>query len=139
MADNKNTFVLSLVTPERIVLEAEARSVVLPAYDGQLGVLRDRAPMLTRLGAGRLHAETEAGSETFFVDGGFAQMVDNRLTILTEQAKRPEEIDRDTARQALTEALTLPARDEASQKSRARAIERARAQLRIAGGAEAAD
>ena len=131
MADTA-TFKLSLATPERVVLEAEARSVTLPAYDGQLGVLRNRAPMLTRLGAGRLRAETADGSKTFFVDGGFAQMVDNRLTVLTEQAKRPEDIDRDAARQALTTALTMPALDEVSRKAKRRAIERARAQLRFA-------
>lgn len=137
--DNAKTFQLSLVTPERVVLEAKARSVVLPAYDGQLGVLRDRAPMLTRLGAGRLDAETDEGTKTFFVDGGFAQMVENRLTVLTEQARRPEELDTDAARQALTEALTLPAGDEASHKAKKRAIERARAQLRMAGGTRAED
>jgi F-type H+-transporting ATPase subunit epsilon len=139
VANSDKSFELSLVTPERVVLEAEARSVVLPAYDGQLGVLHDRAPMLTRLGAGRLDAETAAGSETFFVDGGFAQMVDNRLTVLTEEAKRPEEIDRDAARQALSDALALPVKDEASHKAKARAVERARAQLRIAGGTGVAE
>jgi len=133
---NEKTFSLSLVTPERVVLEAKAHSVVLPAYDGQLGVLRNRAPMLTRLGAGRLDAETDEGTKTFFVDGGFAQMVENRLTVLTEQAKRPEELDAAAARQALTEALTLPAGDKTSHEARKRAIARARAQLRMAGGSQ---
>ncbi|MGH9380427.1 MAG: ATP synthase F1 subunit epsilon [Thermoanaerobaculia bacterium] len=126
------TFHLSIVTPERVVLETEARSVVLPAYDGQLGILAHRAPLLARLGAGRLTVETASGEEVYFVDGGFAQMVDNRLTVLTEQARRPEDLDRAAARQALEAALALPATDETAQTAKARAIASARARLRLA-------
>lgn len=128
----EHTFHLSVVTPERVVLETEARSVVLPAYDGQLGILAHRAPLLARLGAGRLSAETAEGEEVYFVDGGFAQMVDNRLTVLTEQASRPEELDRDAARQELVEALALPTPDAAAQTAKARAVASARARLRLA-------
>lgn len=128
----EHTFHLSVVTPERVVLETEARSVVLPAYDGQLGILAHRAPLLARLGGGRLIAETAEGEEVYFVDGGFAQMVDNRLTVLSEQASRPEEIDRDAARRSLEEALALPASDQAAQAAKARAVASARARLRLA-------
>lgn len=128
----EHTFHLSVVTPERVVLETEARSVTLPAYDGQLGILAHRAPLLARLGAGRLATETSEGEEVYFVDGGFAQMVDNRLTVLTEQASRPEELDRAAAREALEEALALPASDEAAQTAKARAVASARARLRLA-------
>lgn len=128
----EHTFHLSVVTPERVVLETEARSVVLPAYDGQLGILAHRAPLLARLGAGRLTAETTKGEEVYFVDGGFAQMVENRLTVLTEQANRPEELDRAAARRALEDALAQPAADEAAQTAKARAVASARARLRLA-------
>lgn len=128
----EHTFHLSVVTPERVVLETEARSVTLPAYDGQLGILAHRAPLLARLGAGRLTAETTSGEEVYFVDGGFAQMVDNRLTVLTEQASRPEELDRAAARRSLEEALALPASDAAAQTAKARAVASARARLHLA-------
>jgi F-type H+-transporting ATPase subunit epsilon len=128
----EHTFHLSVVTPERVVLETESRSVVLPAYDGELGILAHRAPLLARLGAGRLHAETTEGEEVYFVDGGFAQMVDNRLTVLTEQAVRPEKLDKQVARLALEEALALPAPEETAQAAKARAVASARARLRLA-------
>lgn len=87
MASEK-TFHTSVVTPEQAVLETEARSVVFPAHDGKLGIMRGRAPLLTRLGAGVLRVDGADGSSAnLHIDGGFAQMVDNRLTILTEQAK----------------------------------------------------
>nr|MDP9122840.1 F0F1 ATP synthase subunit epsilon [Acidobacteriota bacterium] len=82
-----DTFHLSVITPERAVLETDATFVAFPAHDGEVGILKDRAPLLFRLGAGVMRVEAPEGKRALFVAGGFAQMVDNRLTILTEQAK----------------------------------------------------
>ena len=81
------TFALSIVTPEQAVLEAEATYANLPAHDGQIGVLENRAPMLVKLGTGSLEARLGDGvTRRFDVDGGFAQMRDNKLTVLCEKA-----------------------------------------------------
>jgi len=128
-----DTFHLSVITPERAVLETEATFVAFPAHDGEVGVLRDRAPLLYRLGTGVLRADTPEGNQRLLVDGGFAQMVENRLTILTEQAKRPEEIDRAATAEALAAAQALPAVTEAEFATRQRALARARAALKLAG------
>lgn len=90
MAD---TFHLSVITPEHAVLETEATFVVFPAWDGEVGVLRNRAPLLHKLGAGELRVTSPEGDRRLYVEGGFAQMVDNRLTILTEQAREATETD----------------------------------------------
>ncbi len=126
-----NTFHCSVVTPERAVLESEARFVAFPAHDGEIGILRQRAPLLCRVGIGQLRVETAQGTETFFIAGGFAQMVDNRLTILTEQARRPAEIDRQAAAAALVSAREMKTTDERSAEERQRAIARAQAQLKM--------
>ena len=126
------TFHLSVITPERAVLETDATFVAFPAHDGEVGILRNRAPLLHRLGSGILRAETPEGRQELFVDGGFAQMVDNRLTILTEQARRPEEVDRTHAEEALAAARAQPATDPISVANRERAVNRARAELRVA-------
>jgi F-type H+-transporting ATPase subunit epsilon len=129
-----DTFHCSVITPERAVLETEATFVAFPAHDGEVGVLRNRAPLLYKLGAGELRVETPEGPHRLFVDGGFAQMVENRLTILTEQAKRVEEIDRAAAERALAEARALPASGgEAAHAARQRAIRSAQVQIRLAG------
>jgi F-type H+-transporting ATPase subunit epsilon len=107
MAKN-DTFHCSVITPERAVLEADATFVALPAHDGELGILRNRAPLLYKLGTGELRVETSEGRHLLFVDGGFAQMVENRLILLTEQAKRLEEIDAAGVERAFTEARALP-------------------------------
>ncbi|HVR96674.1 MAG TPA: ATP synthase F1 subunit epsilon [Thermoanaerobaculia bacterium] len=129
-----DTFHCSVITPERAVLETEATFVAFPAHDGEVGILRNRAPLLYKLGAGELRVEAPEGKHRLFVDGGFAQMVENRLTILTEQAKRVEEIDRAAAERALAEARALPtAGGEAAHAARQRAIRSAQAQIRLAG------
>ncbi len=129
------TFHLSIVTPERAVLECEARSAVFPAWDGDVGILRNRAPLLCRLGVGRLTAETvDEGVRQLFIDGGFGQMVENRLTILTEGAKEIADLDREEARQALAAAQEMSSADAKAFGERQRAMERARAALRLTGG-----
>ncbi|HVT16037.1 MAG TPA: ATP synthase F1 subunit epsilon [Thermoanaerobaculia bacterium] len=126
------TFHCSVITPERAVLESDATFVAFPAHDGEVGILRNRAPLLFKMGAGLLRVETPQGKQVLFVSGGFAQMVDNRLTILTEQARDPGTIERAGAERALDEALAMKARDEASYQARQRALQSARAQLRLA-------
>jgi F-type H+-transporting ATPase subunit epsilon len=126
-----DTFLCSVVTPERAVLECEARFVALPAWDGEVGILRDRAPLLCKLGIGQLRVETPAERHLLYVDGGFAEMVDNRLTILTGEAKRPDELDREQAEAALTEAREMAVRDDDSFEARQKSLQRARAQLRL--------
>jgi F-type H+-transporting ATPase subunit epsilon len=127
------TFHLSVVTPEREVLSTEARFVAFPAFDGEMGILPKRAALLTQLGAGHLRVEEASGSKkTLFVSGGFAQMVDDKLTLLTEEAREPESVDPAQAERALVEANAMPTATEAEFRKRSQAVERARALLRSA-------
>jgi F-type H+-transporting ATPase subunit epsilon len=120
-----------VVTPERAVLDEPVDFVALPLYDGELGVLPGRAPLIGRLGYGELR--TRAGSTTrrFFVDGGFAQVRGNVVTVLTPRALRAEDIDPRAAARALQEALATPATT-TNAEDRLKAQQRARAQVRIA-------
>lgn len=80
-------FHCDIVTPDHEVFKESVSSVVLPAHDGYLGILTNRAPLLVRLGAGTLTATLARGGATAFeVRGGVAQMKDNHLTVLTETA-----------------------------------------------------
>lgn len=127
-----------VVTPERAVLDEPADSVILPLYDGELGVLPGRAPLIGRLGYGELRLRRGGQTRRYFVDGGFAQVRANVVTVLTPQAMRAEEIDPAAATRGL-EAARQPASDPEAQAAQLRSQERARAQLRVAGrGREAA-
>ena len=72
----------SVITPEGRVFEGPVESVVIPAHDGELGILRGHAPLVCKLGAGRLRAKTDNVEERWFVDGGFCQVFENQVTVL---------------------------------------------------------
>lgn len=133
MATNTSghTFELNVVTPERVVLERAARFAAFPAYDGEVGILPHRAPLLARLGHGELRVESAEGQEALFVSGGFAQMVGNKLTLLTEEARPLAELDRAKADAELASAKALPASNEALRAAREKALGRAAAKLRL--------
>jgi F-type H+-transporting ATPase subunit epsilon len=130
MARN-DTFHCSVITPERAVLEVDATSVVFPAHDGEVGILPNRAPLLFKMGAGELRVDGPQGHQVLFVDGGFAQMVENRLTLLTEVARKIEEIDPKAVEKQFEEAHAMPMRTDAEFKARQRVLRSAQAQRRI--------
>ena len=81
------TFQCTLVTPERAVFDDQVVYANLPAHDGQMGIMSDRAPLVVQLGRGRLDLQLANGSHRRFdLEGGFAQMNNNKLTLLSEKA-----------------------------------------------------
>jgi len=130
MAEGKS-FQLAVVTPEAAILDIEASFVALPAHDGEIGVLRNRAPLLIKLDVGLLRAETADGTRRLYIDGGFAEMIDNRLTVLTEDARDPAELERADAERCFEQAQAMTAEDSATLASREKALRRARVQLRL--------
>jgi len=117
-----------VVTPERTVLDAAVDSVILPMFDGELGVLPGRAPLIGRLGPGELRTRHGSEIRRFFVDGGFAQVRANVVTVLTPRAQKAEDIDTVAA----TQALHAPFPPGGTIDARFKVEQRARAQLRVA-------
>ena len=78
---------VSIISPERVLYEGDAASLVAPAFDGQVGVLTAHAPMMTLLGRGELRLEgTAESTRRFSVEGGFMQVVDDQVRVVTEKA-----------------------------------------------------
>jgi len=77
---------VSVISPERVLYEGEADSVVAPAFDGEVGVLAGHAPMMTLLGRGVLRLGGGPGATRFQVEGGFLQVVDDQVRVVTERA-----------------------------------------------------
>jgi F-type H+-transporting ATPase subunit epsilon len=125
------SFQCTIVTPEAQPFNAAVTSVVLPAHDGQLGLLTNRAPILVRLGAGNLKIETTGKEVNYYVQGGVAQMKDNKLTVLTHEAVPASEINAEAARTELANAEKLPAENPAQRETRSNAIRRAQAKLDV--------
>ncbi len=132
MADEK-TFQCTVITPERQVLDCRAAFAAIPAHDGEIGIMTHRAPLMCELGIGVMRVESEGITRRFFVDGGFAQVVHNRLAILTEQAVASDEVDVDDAKQALQAAKAMTGTTAEAQEARRKAIARATARIKAAG------
>lgn len=88
MIGSGRPFHVALLSPERKVYEGDAAFAVIPAWDGQIGILHDHAPLLALLGSGTLRLETsENGTLRFRVSGGFVQVVENEVAVLSEEAQ----------------------------------------------------
>ena len=77
---------VSVISPEKVLFEGSARSVSAPAFDGEMGILPMHAPLMTLLGKGTLRLETAEGERRFSVEGGFLQVVDDQVRVVTENA-----------------------------------------------------
>jgi len=128
------TFQCTVITPEARVYDGQVEFVVIPAHDGEIGILHNRGALLCKLGPGRMRVRSEGGEESWFVDGGFAQVLDNQVTVLTQRALRPDQIDRSQAQSLLAEARRIRVVDDVSDHRQAQLEARARAQLRMARG-----
>ena len=124
-----DTFRCQLITPEAAVLEVQASAVVITAHDGEAGILRNRAPLLCKLGIGELRVTTAEVTHRYYVEGGFAHVVNNELTLLTEQAIACTEIDRAAAEKELAD---LQAGPQGTPEVRSLNIKRAKTRIRLA-------
>ena len=115
-----------VVTPERTQLDREAEYVSLPMFDGELGVMQGRAPMIGRLGYGTMKLQTAAGPEKYYIDGGFAHVEGDVVNVLTGKAIPADLLDSEESRQSLEQALELPAKSPEEAQLKATAVMRAR-------------
>ncbi len=123
-----------LVTPEQQVLDETIAQAIVPAHDGQIGILTGRSPLLVKLGTGTLRVDLSGGQQRFFfVDGGVAQMKENKLTILSTDAAPAGAINAETARAELAEAEARKPTDTKSAQDRQHQMARAKAKLAVAG------
>jgi F-type H+-transporting ATPase subunit epsilon len=128
--DSGKTVQCVIVTPERAVLDETVDFVAVPMYDGELGVLPGRAPLIGRLGYGELRTVHGQEVRRFFIDGGFVQIRANVVTVLTARAIPAKDIKPEAAEEALR-AAQLPSHSPEERDAQMKAQERARAQLRI--------
>ncbi len=79
---------LRVVTPEQVIYDGAARSLVAPAWDGWVGILPGHAPFLTLMGEGPLTVEPESGTrQSFAVTGGVMKVEDNQVTVLADRVE----------------------------------------------------
>lgn len=76
---------VSIISPEATLFEGDASSVIAPTFDGEVGILTGHAPMVTVLGTGTLRL---GDGQSFKVEGGFVQVADDQVRVVTEKAVR---------------------------------------------------
>lgn len=123
-----------VVTPECTAIDQQADSVTVTMMDGEAGILAGHAPMIGRLAPGELRFVSGGKSNSFYVDGGFVQVAENVVSILTGRAVPVNQIDRVAAEQLL-EKTQIAASDKAELvEIKNKTIAQARAQIRLASG-----
>jgi len=121
-----------LVTPDRTVFDRPADFVAMPLFDGEIGIAPDHTPMIGRLGCGEMRVDGDEGYARYYVEGGFVEVLDNVITVLTSRAVEASLIEADVAREQLQSALARPAHTPESMIVRDRVVLQSRAQLRVA-------
>ena len=99
--------ILSIVTPEKLLVSEEVDQVNVPGSEGDMAILYDHTPILTNLRSGQLSYEKEGETIALVVSGGYLEVTDNRVIILAETGEFLHEIDRERAERAQTKAEEL--------------------------------
>ena len=120
-----------VITPDKVVWDAMAEELVLPSSTGQIGILTDHAPLLTALDIGVMKLKSETGWTSIVLMEGFAEVEDNKVTILCNGAEEGSSIDATTA-QAELEKVTLLVDEATTKKEKIEAtIELRKAKARL--------
>ncbi|MAT69629.1 MAG: ATP synthase F1 subunit epsilon [Planctomycetaceae bacterium] len=122
----------TVVTPEETVVDSAAEFVALPLFDGELGVARNHAPMIGRLGFGELRLRTGNDVTRFYVNGGFVQVSDNEVSVLTNRATPAAKLDATALAEQAAKTLASRAAGEEELELRERQVNQLNAQLRLA-------
>jgi F-type H+-transporting ATPase subunit epsilon len=123
-----------VVTPERTIYDQPAEFVALTLYDGEIGIAPGHTPLIGRLGYGEMRVRRE-GEQTdrYYVEGGFVEVFDDVVSVLTQRAVPAAQIDTAVAREQLHSAQSRRAATAEAVAVRDRTVAQCRAQLRVAG------
>jgi F-type H+-transporting ATPase subunit epsilon len=129
-----DTFQFEIVTPEKLVIRDVAEEMQIPGKNGYLGILAGHAPLITELGVGEISYRSHGYTHRLSVAWGFAEVLPDKVTVLTETAERAEEIDVKRAEEAKQRAEQhLKSGDPNTDYPRAEvALQRAETRLQVA-------
>ena len=121
-----------VVTPEKTLFDEWVDFVALPLYDGEVGVLPGRTPLIGRLGFGELRTKTNEVARRYFVDGGFVQVRDDVVTVLTNRAIPAQQLDAAAAAKDLEVLDSQRVTSDAEYADHEKAVARVRGLIRVA-------
>ncbi len=121
-----------VVTPEETFLDTKTAFVAVSLFDGEIGIAPQHSPLIGRLGFGEMRLGTGDNIQRYYVDGGFVQVADDVVSILTNRVLPVADLDAETIAEQLESVRSEPAKTVEMMEIRDRAVSQARAQLRLA-------
>ncbi len=85
-------FTLEIISPDKQIIKIETSEVIIPAYEGEIGILKDHIPLITFLRPGLI--QIKGSDKKYFIEEGTVEFVNNNLLILTSTAKEIQELDK---------------------------------------------
>ena len=86
-------FTVEIISPDKSILKSEATEVIIPSYEGQMGILKYHIALITFLRPGLIQIQGESDKK-YFVEDGTVEFANNNLLILTSTAKEIQELDK---------------------------------------------
>ena len=110
-------FILEIITPDRSILKSEVSEVIIPSYEGEMGILRDHIPLITFLRPGLIKI-LNGSEKKFFVEEGTVEFSNNNLLILTSTAKSLDNLDKNFTDKIIKISQDKITNDEISDKEK---------------------
>jgi F-type H+-transporting ATPase subunit epsilon len=121
-----------VVTPERTLYDQPAEFVAVTLFDGEIGIASGHTPLIGRLGCGEMRICDEGRTERYYVEGGFVEVRDDVVSVLTGRAIPAAQIDEAVVQEQLLAAQSRAATTPEALAIRNRVVEQSRGQLRVA-------
>jgi F-type H+-transporting ATPase subunit epsilon len=115
MSENFN---LEIISPDQIILKAEVKQVVIPAYEGLMTILKDHISLITFLRPGFIEAEIENKVEKFYVEEGTVEFFNNKLLILTSSTIKLDKLTKENIVKMIDESKNILQNTEIKDKER---------------------
>jgi len=111
-------FVVEIISPDKSILKTETTEVIIPSYEGQMGILKDHIALITFLRPGLIIVKANEQEKKFFIEDGTVEFSNNILLILTSTAKNLDNLDKNSVDIIIKNSQEKISKDEISDKER---------------------
>ena len=110
-------FTVEIISPDRSIIKTDTKEVVIPSYEGEMGILKDHIPLITFLRPGLIRIKNE-NEKAFFVEDGTVEFSNNNLLVLTSTAIEFSKIDKNSLQDLINEAEKKLNKDDTTDKEK---------------------
>ena len=111
-------FVVEIISPNQSILNSEAVEVIIPSYEGQMGILKDHIPLITFLRPGLITIKQDNKEQIYFAEEGTVEFINNTLLILSSTVKNSKDLDQNSIEEIIKNSQEEINNTEISDKER---------------------